>query len=129
MTRQRAVILGASHAGAQLAASLRQEGWAGEIVLIGDESVLPYQRPPLSKAYLAGKSALDELAIRSGEFYAKQEIQLLDATVDAIDRSARRLSLRTGEALSYDKLALCTGARPRRLTTPGADSVKGWVEP
>lgn len=121
MTRQRAVILGASHAGAQLAASLRQEGWAGEIVLIGDESVLPYQRPPLSKAYLAGKSALDELAIRSGEFYAKQEIQLLDATVDAIDRSARRLSLRTGEALSYDKLALCTGARPRRLTTPGAD--------
>lgn len=121
MTTQRAVIVGASHAGAQLAASLRQEGWNGELVLIGDESILPYQRPPLSKAYLAGKSALDDLAIRNAEFYAKQEIQLLNATVDAIDRSTRHLALRTGEALSYDKLALCTGARPRRLTTPGAD--------
>ena len=75
MTLQRAVIVGASHAGTQLAASLRQEGWDGEIVLVGDESVLPYQRPPLSKAYLAGKSTLDELAIRSAEFYTKQEIQ------------------------------------------------------
>lgn len=121
MTLQRAVIVGASHAGAQLAASLRQEGWDGEIILVGDESVLPYQRPPLSKAYLAGKSTLDELAIRSAEFYTKQRIQLLDATVEAIDRSVGHLSLSTGDALPYDKLALCTGARPRRLPTPGAD--------
>lgn len=64
MTLQRALIVGASHAGAQLAASLRQEGWVGEIVLIGEESALPYQRPPLSKSYLAGTSTLDELAIR-----------------------------------------------------------------
>ncbi|ELB94754.1 MULTISPECIES: NAD(P)/FAD-dependent oxidoreductase [unclassified Rhodococcus (in: high G+C Gram-positive bacteria)] len=121
MTLQRAVIVGASHAGAQLAAGLRQEGWTGEIVLIGEESALPYQRPPLSKAYLAGKSTLGELAIRSAEFYSKQGIQLLEATVEAIDRSAGHLSLSTGDALPYDKLALCTGARPRRLPTPGAD--------
>ncbi|MDV7137217.1 NAD(P)/FAD-dependent oxidoreductase, partial [Williamsia muralis] len=121
MTMQRTIIVGASHAGAQLAASLRQEGWTGEIVLIGDESALPYQRPPLSKAYLAGKCTVDELAIRNAEFYTKQRIQLLDATVEAIDRSAGHLSLNTGDALPYDKLALCTGARPRRLLTTGAD--------
>ncbi|MGB5149345.1 MAG: FAD-dependent oxidoreductase [Mycobacterium sp.] len=121
MTLERALIVGASHAGAQLAASLRQEGWTGEVVLIGDESALPYQRPPLSKAYLAGKSTLDELVIRSAEFYTKQRIQLLDATVEAIDRSVGRLSLSTGDVLPYDKLALCTGARPRRLPIPGAD--------
>jgi 3-phenylpropionate/trans-cinnamate dioxygenase ferredoxin reductase subunit len=121
MTLERTLIVGASHAGAQLAASLRQEGWTGEIVLIGEESALPYQRPPLSKAYLAGKCTLEELAIRSAEFYTKQRIQLLDARVEAIDRAVGRLSLSTGDALPYDKLALCTGARPRRLPTPGAD--------
>ena len=121
MTLERALIVGASHAGAQLSASLRQEGWTGEIVLVGDESALPYQRPPLSKAYLAGKCTLEELAIRSAEFYTKQRIQLLDATVTAIDRSAGQVVLDTGDALPYDKLALCTGARPRRLPTPGAD--------
>ncbi|WP_280255457.1 NAD(P)/FAD-dependent oxidoreductase [Nocardia wallacei] len=121
MSLQRALIVGSGHAGAQLAASLRQEGWTGEIVLIGEESALPYQRPPLSKAYLAGKTTLDELAIRSAEFYAKQRIQPLHATVEAIDRSAGHLALSTGDALPYDKLALCTGARPRRLSAPGAD--------
>lgn len=121
MTLQRAVIVGASHAGAQLAASLRQEGWDGEVVLVGNESALPYQRPPLSKAYLADKCALAELAIRSAEFYAKQRIQVLDATVAAIDRPAGHVVLNTGEVLRYDKLALCTGARPRRLSIPGAD--------
>lgn len=121
MTLERALIVGASHAGAQLSASLRQEGWTGEIVLVGDESALPYQRPPLSKAYLAGKCTLEELAIRSAEFYTKQRIQLLDATVEAVDRAAGHLSLSTGESLPYDRLALCTGARPRRLPTPGAD--------
>lgn len=120
MTGQRAVIVGASHAGAQLAASLRQEGWTGEVVLVGDESALPYQRPPLSKALLAGKSTLEDLAIRSAAFYAKQEIQLLDATIKSIDRTAGHLVLGNGESLGYDKLALCTGARPRRLLVPGA---------
>lgn len=121
MTLPRAVIVGASHAGAQLAASLRQEKWDGEILLIGNESALPYQRPPLSKAYLAGKSTLEDLAIRSAEFYAKQDIQLLDVTVDAIDRSAGQLGLSNGQTLAFDKLALCLGARPRRLPASGAD--------
>ncbi|MCP9271222.1 NAD(P)/FAD-dependent oxidoreductase [Mycolicibacterium arenosum] len=121
MTPERAVIVGASHAGAQLVASLRQEGWTGEIVLIGNESALPYQRPPLSKAYLADKCAPGDLAIRKADFYAKQSIELVDATVEAIDRTAGRVALSTGDSLRYDKLALCTGARPRRLSTPGAD--------
>lgn len=119
MSSARAVVVGASHAGAQLVTSLRQEGWSGEIVLVGDESVLPYQRPPLSKAYLAGKCSLTELAIRSQDFYLKQGIECLDAFVEEIDRSARQVLLSTGDRLSYDALALCTGARPRRLRAAG----------
>jgi len=121
MTMQRTIIVGASHAGAQLAASLRQEKWSDEIVLIGDESALPYHRPPLSKAYLADRSTLADLAIRSPDFYAKQRIHLLNATVEKVDRAAGHVILHNGDALPYDKLALCTGARPRRLLTPGAD--------
>lgn len=121
MTAGRAVVIGASHAGAQLAASLRQEKWAGEIVLIGDEAALPYHRPPLSKAYLAGKHTLHELAIRSADFYEKQQIQLLDQTVASVDPSTRNLMLSNGESMAYDELALCTGARPRRLDMTGAD--------
>ncbi|HMT26652.1 MAG TPA: FAD-dependent oxidoreductase [Dermatophilaceae bacterium] len=119
MTSQRALIIGASHAGAQLAASLRQEGWSGEVVLIGEESAAPYQRPPLSKSYLAGKCSLDEITIRSSDFYSKQRIQLLDAHVEAINRSAGHIVMSTGDTLTYDKLALCTGARPRQLRVPG----------
>ena len=121
MTPERAVIVGASHAGAQLAANLRREGWSGEVVLIGDEGGLPYHRPPLSKGYLAGKNGLDDLLIRGADFYEKQHIRLLNATVDAIHRSAKRVSLSTGDTLTYTKLALCTGARARRLPTPGVD--------
>ncbi|CAN5214934.1 FAD-dependent oxidoreductase [soil metagenome] len=120
-TSPRAVIVGASHAGVQLATSLRQEKWSGEIVLVGDESTAPYQRPPLSKAYLAGKSSLEDLEIRSPEFYVKQEIQLVDASVERIDRSAGVLELSTGDSLAYDALALCTGARPRRMDVAGCD--------
>ena len=121
MTDGQVVIVGASHAGAQLAASLRQEGWAGDIVLIGDESALPYQRPPLSKAYLAGKSTLEELAIRGSEFYDKQRVQILDATVGSVNRQASRVVLTSGETVAYDKLVLCTGARPRLLEVPGGE--------
>lgn len=115
------MVVGASHAGAQLAASLRQEGWSGEVVVIGDESALPYQRPPLSKGYLAGTSTLDELAIRRAEFYDKHEIQLLRATVTKIDRAAGRVVLGDGETLAYDGLGLCTGGRVRQLSVLGVD--------
>lgn len=121
MTRRRALVVGASHAGTQLAASLRQEGWSGEIVMIGDESALPYQRPPLSKAYLAGTSTLDELAIRRADFYNKHEIQLHKASVTKIDRTAGHIVLGSGETLAYDGLGLCTGGRVRQLPVPGVD--------
>lgn len=115
-----AVIIGASHAGAQLAASLRQEGWAGEIVLIGEEPGLPYHRPPLSKAYLSGRAGLEELLIRSAEFYEKQHITRRHAHVVAIYPQTHSLVLSDGSEMTYDKLALCVGARPRQLPLPGA---------
>ena len=121
MSTARAVIVGASHAGAQLVTSLRQGGWSGEIVLVGDESALPYQRPPLSKAYLAGTCSLKDLAIRSEDFYVKQGVERVTATVEEIDRSAGELVLGTGDRLAYDALALCTGAHPRALRAQGAD--------
>ncbi|CAN5713651.1 hypothetical protein BH09ACT9_BH09ACT9_05500 [soil metagenome] len=121
MTQGTALVVGASHSGAQLAASLRQEGWAGEIILIGDEGAMPYQRPQLSKAYLAGKSKLEELEIRKADFYAKKQLQLANARVESIGRTERWVMLAGGKSMSYDKLALCTGGRARRLPVPGAD--------
>jgi 3-phenylpropionate/trans-cinnamate dioxygenase ferredoxin reductase subunit len=121
VTRPRVVVVGASHAGAQVVASLRQEGWEGEVVLVGDESSLPYQRPPLSKAYLAGKSSLQDLAIRKSDFYDKHDIELVQATVTSIDRHSRSIVTSDGVARSYDGLALCTGGRARRLDLPGGE--------
>jgi 3-phenylpropionate/trans-cinnamate dioxygenase ferredoxin reductase subunit len=115
-------IIGAGQAGFQAAASLRDTGFAGRIVLIGDEPVLPYQRPPLSKSYLAGQSGVDDLWLRPAEFYAKQQIDLVygDA-VTAIDRSQRRLNLASGLEFSWDHLVFATGAGCRPLALPGAE--------
>lgn len=121
MTQGRAVIVGASHAGAQLCARLRQQGWAGEILLIGDEPYLPYQRPPMSKTYLAAGADIDDLLIRGPEFYTKQDITIRHARVERIDRAGHQVVLGDGESIRYDKLALCLGARPRALPVPGAD--------
>jgi len=121
MISRRVIVVGASHAGAQLCASLRQQGWTGEIVLIGDEPVLPYHRPPLSKTFLAGDVTLDDLLIRRPDFYAKQRITVRQGRIVAMDRGAHELTLADGETLRYDKLALCLGARPRTLPVPGAD--------
>lgn len=115
-------IVGAGQAGFQAAASLRQEGFAGRVVLIGDEPVLPYQRPPLSKSYLAGQSGIDELWLRPSEFYAKQQIDLIyGEEVAAVDRGTRRLRLASGREISWDHLVLATGARYRPLPVPGAE--------
>ncbi|GAA4115787.1 FAD-dependent oxidoreductase [Nocardioides fonticola] len=116
----RVVIVGAGHASAQLCASLRQEGWTGGIELIGSEPSLPYQRPPLSKAYLAGKADLDELLIRRPDFYAKQGVTFRNAHVTAISPDRHEVTTDDGTRIGYDKLVLCTGARPRRLDLPGA---------
>src|SRR6202040_1176162 len=96
-------IIGAGQAGFQAAASLRDTGFAGRVVLIGDQPVVPYQRPPLSKSSLAGQSGPDDLWLRPAEFYAKQQIDLVygDA-VAAIDRARRRLHLASGVEVSWD---------------------------
>ena len=116
-----AVIIGASHAAAQLSASLRQEGWDGDIVVIGDELSLPYHRPPLSKTFLSGDSTADDLLIRPAAFYEKKDIQFRQGRVVRIDRARQILMLSDGSEQSYDKLALCLGARVRKLTLPGSE--------
>jgi 3-phenylpropionate/trans-cinnamate dioxygenase ferredoxin reductase component len=113
------VIIGAGHAAAQLAVSLRQEGWQGTITMIGNEPYLPYQRPPLSKAFLSSDKSIDELLIRTPEFYHKQQINLLHHMVTQIDRVAQTVRLDDGECIVYDQLAICTGARVRRLAVDG----------
>jgi 3-phenylpropionate/trans-cinnamate dioxygenase ferredoxin reductase subunit len=115
------VIVGAGHAGGALAALLKQYGHPGEIVLIGEEPVVPYQRPPLSKAYLKGEADVESLKLRPDSYYAQDGVRLLlDETVTAIDRTARSVTLRSGAAIGYDWLVLATGAQPRRLALPGA---------
>jgi 3-phenylpropionate/trans-cinnamate dioxygenase ferredoxin reductase subunit len=121
METERVVIVGASHAGAQLCASMRQNGWTGEILLIGDEPSLPYQRPPLSKTYLTGATTLADLLIRKPEYYEKEQVVVRHARVTRIDRVAQTVRLNDGDTLGYDKLVLCLGARPRLLSIPGTD--------
>jgi 3-phenylpropionate/trans-cinnamate dioxygenase ferredoxin reductase subunit len=116
------VIVGAGHGGFQLAASLRQGGYDGEVVLIGDEPGLPYQRPPLSKDYLMGKHGLDLLLMRPEGFYADQRIEYLSgARVTEIDRTAKQVKLSVGASLGYDHLILATGARNRVPPLPGIE--------
>lgn len=121
MNSGRAIIVGASHAGAQLCTSLRQEGWEGELLVIGDEPTLPYHRPPLSKTYLSGKSSLDDLLIRPPSFYEQRDITFRHARVATVNSQARTISLSDGKEVGYAKLALCVGARPRRLAVEGAE--------
>jgi 3-phenylpropionate/trans-cinnamate dioxygenase ferredoxin reductase subunit len=116
------VIAGAGHGGVQTAVSLRQNGFDGRILLVGDEPGLPYQRPPLSKAYLQGKMPLDTLWLRPDSFYRENKIDLLeDARVASIDASARRVTLGNGDKIEYGHLVLSVGARNRSLPLPGAD--------
>jgi 3-phenylpropionate/trans-cinnamate dioxygenase ferredoxin reductase component len=116
------VIVGASLAGAKAAETLRAEGFAGPIVLIGAESELPYERPPLSKDYLQGKSPRDKIYVHPREWYTEHDIRLrLGLAVTEIDRAAHEVMLADGSPQSYAKLLLATGSSPRRLPVPGAD--------
>lgn len=116
------VIVGGGHAAAELAMGLRAEGYAGRVLVIGEEHSLPYQRPPLSKAYLSAEVGLEELHVRSQAAYEKAGIDfLLGNRVVAIDRDTRRVTLGTGSEVAYDKLALVTGGRARRVDLPGSD--------
>jgi 3-phenylpropionate/trans-cinnamate dioxygenase ferredoxin reductase subunit len=121
MTQGPIVIAGAGHAGFQLAASLRQNGFGGRIVLINDEGHLPYQRPPLSKAYLTGTGGPDSLMFRPDKFYRDQSIDLITDRAASIDRGARKVALASGASLDYGHLVLATGARNRLLDLPNAN--------
>jgi NADPH-dependent 2,4-dienoyl-CoA reductase/sulfur reductase-like enzyme len=115
------VIAGASLAGAKAAETLREEGFDGEVVLLGTERELPYERPPLSKGYLLGKAERDSIFVHTLDWYPEHNVDLrLGVTVTAIDRDAATASTSEGQ-LHYDKLLLTTGASPRRLSFPGSD--------
>ncbi len=116
------IIVGGGHAAGQVAASLRQEGYEGAITLIGEEQHPPYQRPPLSKQYLAGEQPIEKVYLRPEAFYASKNIELLKGVrVEAIDTEKQNVTTDAGNTLSYEHLILATGTRPRRLSIPGAD--------
>jgi 3-phenylpropionate/trans-cinnamate dioxygenase ferredoxin reductase subunit len=116
------VIVGAGHAAGQAAASLRQEGFDGDIVIIGDEPHIPYQRPPLSKQYLAGEHGLERVYLRPAKFYQDKNVTVKTSTrVATIDPASKIVTTDGGETIPYHKLLLATGARPRQLTIPGHD--------
>ncbi|MGU3498777.1 NAD(P)/FAD-dependent oxidoreductase [Mycobacterium sp. C31M] len=116
------VIIGGGHAGGSASATLRQHGFAGPITLLGEEVVVPYQRPPLSKAWLKGEADADSLALRPASFYAERDIDLrLNQKAVKLDRLAKTVHTDTGGAVHYDTLILATGARARPLPVPGAD--------
>ncbi|MDY6995749.1 MAG: FAD-dependent oxidoreductase [Actinomycetota bacterium] len=121
-TGETVVVVGAGQAGAQTVASLRQEGFDGQITLVGDEPVLPYQRPPLSKAYLAGTVPLGRLLVRPATFYYQARVEvLLGTSVAELDTGRRRVRLSGGRGVAFDHLVLATGGRPRRLQCPGSE--------
>ncbi|MDP9207739.1 MAG: FAD-dependent oxidoreductase, partial [Actinomycetota bacterium] len=116
------VIVGAGLAGAKAAETLRADGFDGRLLLLGDEAEQPYERPPLSKAYLRGETDRDNLYVHHDGFYANHEIELRTSTsVSSIAPSGHQLELASGERISYHRLLLATGAAPRRLPLPGAD--------
>jgi len=118
------VIVGASLAGAKAAETLRAEGFEGRIVLVGEEPVRPYERPPLSKGYLRGEASFDDAAVHAAGFYAAHHIELLTSTTaTAIDPTRNVVTLDPGGTLPYDQLLLSTGATPRTLSIPGSDLV------
>jgi 3-phenylpropionate/trans-cinnamate dioxygenase ferredoxin reductase component len=119
------VIVGASLAGAKAAEALREEGFGGQVVLIGQERHYPYERPPLSKDYLQGNAERDVIFVHEDGWYAEHSVDLrLSTAVTAIDRARHEVTLASGEGVGYDKLLLATGAMPRLLPVPGA-SVEG----
>ena len=119
---QRVVIAGAGHAAGQVVASLRQHKFDGQIVLVGDEPYLPYQRPPLSKKFLAGDMDAERLYVKPAGFYDDAGVELhLDTTITAIDRENKSLKVAGDAEITYDKLVLALGSRARQLAVEGTD--------
>jgi 3-phenylpropionate/trans-cinnamate dioxygenase ferredoxin reductase subunit len=118
----RAVIVGAGQTGATAAATLRDQGFEGEIVLLGAEHRPPYERPPLSKEYLRGEQTLERGYLRPDAWWAEQEIQTrFGTTAERLDTSAREVVLTDGERIAFDLALIATGSRNRHLRTPGVD--------
>ncbi|MFG2558048.1 NAD(P)/FAD-dependent oxidoreductase [Streptomyces sp. NPDC048496] len=116
------VIVGGGLAGAKAAETLRSEGFSGRVILVGDERDHPYERPPLSKGYLADKETRESVFVHEAAWYAGADVELhLGTPVTALDRDARSVELGDGTVIHYDKLLLATGAEPRRLDIPGTD--------
>ena len=114
--------VGGGQAGAQAVDTLRREGFTGRLVLISDEGMLPYQRPPLSKKFLSGEMEAERLLFRHRGFYDEHVVELkLGVRAVRIETAARRVTLSNGEEINYDRLLLCSGAVPRRMTCPGSD--------
>jgi 3-phenylpropionate/trans-cinnamate dioxygenase ferredoxin reductase subunit len=121
-TEQPFVIVGASLAGSQAAATLRAEGYTGPLILIGTEHERPYERPPLSKDYLLGKSERQKIYVHPAAWYSEHDVDLrLGTTVSGVDPAAHEIVLSDGSKIGYAKLLLTTGSSPRRLPVPGAD--------
>ena len=118
------VVVGASHAGSQVALNLAKAGWSGAVTLIGDEPHLPYHRPPLSKDFLTGDKTIDQLLLRPPAHYDRANVKLrLGEQVQRIDRAAKAVELASGESVHYDVLVLATGARVRTLPLPSPAGV------
>jgi 3-phenylpropionate/trans-cinnamate dioxygenase ferredoxin reductase subunit len=116
------VIIGAGQAGAQAVASLRSDGFTGPITMVGDEAFVPYQRPPLSKAYLMGTFARERLFLKPEHAYAEAGCELiLNASAKTLDRAAKTVALSDGRVLAYDRLLIATGTRIRPIICPGAE--------
>jgi 3-phenylpropionate/trans-cinnamate dioxygenase ferredoxin reductase subunit len=119
---RRFVIVGASLAGATAAATLRDEGFDGDVVLVGSEPAFPYERPPLSKTFLRGESTIQEAMVRPEAFYADNRIETrFGTTVVGVDAAARTIAVAGGDPLAFDTLLIATGARNRRFPIPGID--------
>ena len=113
------VIAGAGHASGQVAASLRQGGFDGRIVVVGEEPFLPYQRPPLSKKYLAGELAAERLYVKPPSFYEEADVELeLETKIEEIDRAAKCLRTNKGTPIDYDKLVLALGSPTGSVVPP-----------
>ncbi|MEV4805308.1 FAD-dependent oxidoreductase [Nonomuraea sp. NPDC049421] len=118
------VIVGGGLAAAKAAEALREEGFDGEIVLVGREPHLPYERPPLSKGYLQGSDERDKIFVHDADWYREHDVDVrTGVSVTAVDPAAHEVTLSGGERLRYDKLLLATGAQPRRLSVPGHERV------
>lgn len=121
MSIQKVVVIGAGHGGFQVAATLRQTGYQGSIQLLSDEPGLPYQRPPLSKAYMLDKTSDMAMLFRPETFYDTEKVELIHDSAKAINREAKTVELNSGRILPYDHLVIASGARNRLLSLPGSN--------